>query len=646
MVANLVPACRGPLEPTWACQSMSSTSSWTAPLAKFFGIRQQVTNSNKREQHVVHYQRPSRSRSVSRSTQSEVKCPSPSREPVPMPRATTTREARDSAVPLPGSHHPCELGDRYTIHSKAGKGAYGSVFTGTDTTTGDEVALKCITDVFRSTEDAKRALREVAILRQCHHPNVIGFREVLRPPNAEDFSELWIVIDRCDWDLKNVMKMNMKSWTTTHVEHLLHQIFCGLAYLHSNGIVHRDLKPANILVTRTCDVRLADFGLSRQIQEPETEESWPALPDRHDAMQGMTPPKILDLPAGGLVRTLSRRVVTRYYRAPELLLGSKTYDSAIDIWSVGCVLAEMLHSLAPPTADGDAPASAVLFPGESGDEYPSARTLPSELRKCRSMLRLQFDTLGLPSACEIDALTGERDDLRRALDRWCSRMEEREQEEFGTMDDRPADERLQERFPHASTSAILLLARMLRYNPAERPQASECICGGANHRFQDMLQQPRVVPPSQPNCLMSFPFENKPQDRRSLRQLILEEVDVGPQSDPSSAAAPPVPASRSTAPSSRSMHHYYSEESEDSDASTYSPTSYNSSCCASAIADARIEGDGDDHLENKRRSDKAVARHHWAATVSSRAGPRTQTRTRGRWEDRSTWRGRDSLQTH
>ena len=113
------------------------------------------------------------------------------------------------------------------------------------------------------------------------------------------------------------------------------------------------------------------------------------------------------MPAGGLARTLTRQVVTRWYRAPELLLGSKEYDSAIDMWSVGCILAEMLHSLAAPmTSSATAPpVSAVLFPGDSGDEYPTARTLPSEVRKSHSMLRLQFDTLGLPGPREIDDLT-------------------------------------------------------------------------------------------------------------------------------------------------------------------------------------------------------------------------------------------------
>lgn len=401
---------------------MSATSSWTTgALAELFGITSSA--GSKREQRL--------------HQPATLPDPCEVAPPPSMPRAAARGEATLSAVPLPGSDHPSELSERYAIHSKAGKGAYGCVFTGTDTATGEDVALKCITDVFRSTDDAKRALREASILRQCDHPNIIGFRQVcarvshwslppsvahteltrpcveqvLRPPNVEDFSQLWIVLERCDWDLKSVLKMAMKSWTNTHVEHLLHQMLCGLAYLHGNGIVHRDLKPANILVNRACEVRIADFGLARQIHEPQADDGRAPLPepfatvDRNEVQQ-LTPPRVLHMPAGGLARTLTRQVVTRWYRAPELLLGSKEYDSAIDMWSVGCILAEMLHSLAPMTSSATAPpVSAVLFPGDSGDEYPTARTLPSEVRKSHSMLRLQFDTLGLPGPREIDDLT-------------------------------------------------------------------------------------------------------------------------------------------------------------------------------------------------------------------------------------------------
>lgn len=557
----------------WVGGGMASAAWWTAPLAEFFGVSDKPSKKReyKREVRPVHCATRPKSSGSGRH--------SPVRDPASMPRAI--REAPCSEVPLPGSDHPSELRERYAIHSKAGKGAYGCVFTATDITTGQDVALKCIQDVFRTTEDAKRALREAAILRQCDHPNIIGFRKVLRPPNGEDFSQLWIVLDRCDWDLKSVLTMKMKAWTNTHVEHLLHQILCGLAYLHDNGIVHRDLKPANILVTRDCEVRIADFGLSRQIQETDRNDQWPPQTEAFGEGQQMTPPKILDMPAGGLARTLSRRVVTRYYRAPELLLGSETYDAAIDIWSLGCIFAEMLHSLAPSTFDTSA--SAVLFPGESGDEYPSARSLPSELRKCRSMLRLQFDTLGLPSTVDVDSLTEDRD-MRRSIHRCCVRMEEQEREMFGVVDDRPTEERLQERFPHAPTSAIQLLALMLRYSPKERPRASECVCEGPKHNFQDMLlcwrRSPELAPPvTQARCEMSFPFEDRRQNRQSLRQLILEEV--GAEAPATLAAAMSKPfatgSPTSTFPAGSSSSPSFSSDrccakQEDGDLAGYSPT--------------------------------------------------------------------------
>jgi mitogen-activated protein kinase 1/3 len=89
---------------------------------------------------------------------------------------------------------------------------------------------------------------------------------VLRPNSAERFGDLWIVLECCDWDLRKVMNTRMKAWSIEHVKRLLHQTLCGLAYLHGANIVHRDLKPANILVTSSCDIRICDFGLSREIR--------------------------------------------------------------------------------------------------------------------------------------------------------------------------------------------------------------------------------------------------------------------------------------------------------------------------------------------------------------------------------------------
>ena len=159
-----------------------------------------------------------------------------------------------------------QIGKRFRLSKQLGKGSYGVVYLGVDTVDGAKVAVKNCLDVFRTTEDAKRTLREITILRQCRHPNVIHCRTVLRPNSAERFGDLWIVLECCDWDLRKVMNTRMKAWSIEHVKRLLHQTLCGLAYLHGANIVHRDLKPANILVTSSCDIRICDFGLSREIR--------------------------------------------------------------------------------------------------------------------------------------------------------------------------------------------------------------------------------------------------------------------------------------------------------------------------------------------------------------------------------------------
>ena len=259
--------------------------------------------------------------------------------------------------------------------------------------------------------------REMCILRQCKHPNVIACRLVLRPPDPARFEHMWIVLEMCDWDLRKVMNTRMKQWSIEHVKRLLHQTLTGLAYLHGAKVVHRDLKPANILVTASCDVRICDFGLSRQIKSLRGRDDGAGdmeLEDRED-MSSASGLKS----GGGPVRTLTKHVVTRYYRAPELILLSTDYTESIDVWSVGCIFAELLATL-EPNAPRDS--KRILFPGDSG--YPVSATsnpddvddrrLERELRKPASMLTLIFNVLGTPSYQDIADVTSS-EPMREAL---------------------------------------------------------------------------------------------------------------------------------------------------------------------------------------------------------------------------------------
>ena len=148
------------------------------------------------------------------------------------------------------------------------------------------------------------AIREISLLKEMQHTNVVKLKEVIHEPN-----KLYLVFEYAEYDLKKYMNLNKTPLTPATVKSFLYQLLCGLAYCHSHRIIHRDLKPQNLLLDSNLTVKLADFGLARAF----------------------------GLPIG----TLTHEVVTLWYRAPEVLLGQKAYSLPVDIWSVGCIFAEM-----------------------------------------------------------------------------------------------------------------------------------------------------------------------------------------------------------------------------------------------------------------------------------------------------------------
>ena len=156
---------------------------------------------------------------------------------------------------------PVEVQSRFLLKKRLGKGSYGTVYEADDTVTGQKVALKCVEGVFNTVVDAKRTLREITILRQSVHINIVGCVTVLKPPNPAAFTNLWVVLDVCKWDLAKVMRLSksFKGWSDQHVKFILYQALCGMNYLHGANIVHRDLKPSNLLVTEKCEIRICDF---------------------------------------------------------------------------------------------------------------------------------------------------------------------------------------------------------------------------------------------------------------------------------------------------------------------------------------------------------------------------------------------------
>jgi len=200
---------------------------------------------------------------------------------------------------------------RYQVQKFVGCGSYGVVCAAVDTHDPAQglVAIKKIGNVFKNETTAKRTLREIKLLLHFDHENVISIKDLMC--GSADCSDLYVVTHLMDTDLHKVIR-SPQPLSDQHVQYFLYQLLRGLKYLHSCNVLHRDLKPSNLLVNENCDLKITDFGLSR----------------------GVNPSDCLDF--------LTEYVVTRWYRAPEIVLSSDTYTKAVDMWSVGCIFAELL----------------------------------------------------------------------------------------------------------------------------------------------------------------------------------------------------------------------------------------------------------------------------------------------------------------
>lgn len=203
-----------------------------------------------------------------------------------------------------------EVDTKYFLVKPMGRGTYGTVCSAVNLETTEKVAVKKISGVFGDPTTALRTLRELAILRQISHENVVALKDVMLPCDKKSFQEVYLVYELMDTDLDRIIR-SPRPLSGDHVKCFLFQILRGLNYLHSANVLHRDLKPGNILVNSNWDLKICDFGLART-----------------NARCGCV--------------KMTEYVVTRWYRAPELLLGCCRHGPPVDVWSVGCIFAEML----------------------------------------------------------------------------------------------------------------------------------------------------------------------------------------------------------------------------------------------------------------------------------------------------------------
>lgn len=201
--------------------------------------------------------------------------------------------------------------EKYKTIEILGQGTYGVVYKAENRLTGELVAMKrCRLDGFRDFGIPETTLREIALLKDLRHENIMTLHHV--SCNTE---RLYLVSEYLDYDLKKYLRAMQTNGglSIDKVKKLIYGILKGLAYCHGHRVIHRDLKPHNVLVSADASkIRIADFGLARS---------------------GLAPGK-----------TLTHEVITLWYRAPELLLGHCNYTTGVDIWSVGCIMAELLSS--------------------------------------------------------------------------------------------------------------------------------------------------------------------------------------------------------------------------------------------------------------------------------------------------------------
>ncbi|KAL3660153.1 hypothetical protein V7S43_014686 [Phytophthora oleae] len=328
---------------------------------------------------------------------------------------------------------------RYQMIKAVGQGAYGCVIAASDTETGQALAIKNIPNAFNDLIDAKRILREIRLMRHLNHPNLVNLLDLLRPPTLQEFNDVYIVTDLMETDLHRVIHSN-QSISDDHVQYFLYQMLVAINYVHSAEVLHRDLKPSNILVNSDCDLKLCDFGLARGIQ--------------------------------GMDSGLTEYVVTRWYRAPELLLSSK-YDKQMDVWAIGCILAEML---------GRRP----LFPGH---DY-------------LHQLKIIMDVVGSPSEDSMDFITNPK------AKRFILRQPKKPKVPLSTV------------YPRATPQCLDLLEKMLVFDPRKRITIQEAL----DHPYLSMVRD-RSVEKTCPTPF-DFAFENTDLTKQKLQELIFEDVCV------------------------------------------------------------------------------------------------------------------------
>ncbi|NXT17730.1 MK15 kinase, partial [Syrrhaptes paradoxus] len=256
--------------------------------------------------------------------------------------------------------------------------AYGIVWKAIDRRTGEIVAVKKIFDAFRNRTDAQvRNLCLFPLQEFGEHPNIIKLLDVIRAQNDKD---IYLIFESMETDLHAVIKKG-NLLKDIHKSYIVYQLLKATKFIHSGNVIHRDQKPSNILLDADCFVKLCDFGLARSLCQMNEDQVNPAL---------------------------TEYVATRWYRAPEILLSSRSYTKGVDMWSIGCILGEML--LGKPLFPGTSTVNQIeqilrVIPAPSSEDILAMQSdyRASVINRMSSRQRVTFEEI-LPSSTPLPAL--------------------------------------------------------------------------------------------------------------------------------------------------------------------------------------------------------------------------------------------------
>ncbi|GMF02866.1 unnamed protein product [Ambrosiozyma monospora] len=335
------------------------------------------------------------------------------------------------------------VSDYYEIKDIVGEGAYGIVCSAIYKPSQQKVAIKKI-QPFERTMFCLRTLRELKLLKHFNHENIIGILDIQIPYDFDSFNEVYLIQELMETDLHRVIRTQKLS--DNHCQYFIYQTLRALKALHSANVLHRDLKPSNLLLNSNCDLKICDFGLARSIASQDDNFGF-----------------------------MTEYVATRWYRAPEIMLTFQEYTTAIDVWSVGCILAEMLSGRP-------------LFPGT---DY-------------HNQLWLIIDISGTPLSEDYDSIKS-----RRAKE-YIRTLPFRQKRPFSEL------------FPNANPDAIDLLEKLLAFNPKRRLTVEQAL----EHPYLAFYHEPNDEPVAEKIPEDFFDFDKKKDELSllELKKMLYDEV--------------------------------------------------------------------------------------------------------------------------